>query len=156
MSGVKVQELGAITGLELVPALTVLGTVTTRRVTLGDGQVRLLPLAFFAPHWLPAVTHLPRRGPMVIGRYHYQTSSELRIELASSVSVKKLPPRFERSSRWLDYQLSFSDEGGTLVARRELTLKQRIVPAAEHADLMNLIEQIHLAENTPVLLWVAP
>ncbi|MDP1827119.1 MAG: DUF3857 domain-containing protein [Archangium sp.] len=156
VSGVKVEELGSITGLELVPALNVLGSVTTRRVTVGDGQVRLLPLSSFAPNWLPAAIHHPRRGPMVLGRYHHQTSGELRIVLPGSMSVKTLPARFERSSRWLDYQLVFSDEGGTLVARRELTLKQRLVPAAEHADLMNLLEQIHLAENAPVLLSVAP
>jgi hypothetical protein len=42
------------------------------------------------------------------------------------------------------------------VARREVTLKQRLVPAAEHADLMKLLEQLRLAENAPVLLSVAP
>jgi hypothetical protein len=138
-------------GLELVPALSVKGRLDAPRLLLGEGQARLVRLSAFAPQWLPTLDDGARRTPLVL-MTRYQKSGEVTLELPASLSVKRAPAPFSRTSKWLDYHLAYQTQGRSLIARRTLTLKERIVPPEELPALRGVLEAVHLAENAPVLL----
>jgi transglutaminase-like putative cysteine protease len=147
----KVSRLGELTGLDLVPRLQVKGELKVPRLVQGDRRSGLFRLSSAAPRWLPALPADVRRAPLVLP-YRYHRTLELRVELPQGVTATGLPKPFEKTSKWFDYKLEYSVDGHTLVARRELTLKERIVPSEELGGLRERIEGMLLAESAPVLL----
>ena len=71
------------------------------RLLLGEGQARLLRLGSFVPRWVPNLEAGGRRGPLILSTRKKMTG-EVRLQLPGALVVRRAPPPFERSSKWLE------------------------------------------------------
>ena len=96
------------------------------------------------------VPEVKRRHPFVQEPIRRQET--VRLRLPPGVIVDELPAPIRVSGAFGSYELSYSQEAGTIMARRRLELPLRTVPLAEQHDLRALLAKVRDADQSPLVL----